>query len=995
VATLPDSSSRDHQLQMSDPESWLTPNTDSARRRPGFVGRDLELAALETDVERAAGGEAGCVLILGEPGVGKTRLANELLRRHASDTIALRARAHDLGATSPFGLWSEALEGRLRTLEPARISELSGGYLADLSALLRSAAAISGPPSGEPPRARLLEAVAVLVANLAADLPVVALLDDVQMADASSLDALHYLLRNLPHSRLLILATARPADLAAQSGPRQMLLGLEQDGLLRRVNLSLLSGRDLGALAQVILGEPPPPSLVSWLAQHSRGNPLFALGLLQALVEEKADLSAPGLQRVPEALAERVAGRVELLDEPSRAVLEVIAIVGRRVDLGALVGLTGRPLDRLGPLLDRLVPTGLVTVEERGREITYEIDHPLIQEIIYQNVGPARRRALHRLVGRALLATGQLGEAAPHLVRSADVGDPEAIEALCQAIRQAEERQAYREALTILGALVDLIPPGDERWLAALDAMVLHAEWVVDHRADVHAALAIPALRAIDALLPPDSDPARRATVKFRLASFLTWGMGQYEEGERAAREARRLYEVAGDQRGALLASLEEAMARVYGGDTKAWLSAPLAVAEAAEAAGDQFVLMQALGRPIGWANFYRGRFAAAAAAFERAATLAEQQDDPFVQSTSLAGLGFTYATMGRTAEALRLMEQAKATNPGWREETQIGEWEIMVHWLAGNYPTAIERARESLVRNATGTIHSRAWGALFAAFAAPDSGQPAEARWFLTLARGAQGARSALYREVCSWAEAVIDGRTGRQAEAASSLEATTARLLELEARPFAAFALVDLAELVADLSPGRAVVVADTLDEVARELDSDLYRGLAATASAQAALARDDREQAAAAAELAVAHLTPLGCRAFLGEAQEILGRSFTPLDRDRARQALEAAAKTFQACGAIVLQDRALAALRSLGGGGRRAASSVSPAALTPREREVAALAAAGRSAREISQALFIGKRTVESHLTHIYAKLGLSSQLDLVKRAAELGLEEPPP
>jgi DNA-binding CsgD family transcriptional regulator len=262
-------------------------------------------------------------------------------------------------------------------------------------------------------------------------------------------------------------------------------------------------------------------------------------------------------------------------------------------------------------------------------------------------------------------------------------------------------------------------------------------------------------------------------------------------------------------------------------------------------------------------------------------------------------------------------------------------------------------------------------------------------------LARAAQGARSALYREVCSWAEAVIDGRTGRQAEAASSLEATTARLLELEARPFAAFALVDLAGLVADLSPSRAVVVADTLDEVARELDSDLYRGLAATASAQAALARDDPEQAATAAELAVAHLAPLGCQAFLGQAQEILGRSFTRLDRARAGQALEAAAKTFQACGAIVLQDRALAALRSLGGGGRRAASSVRPAALTPREREVAALAAAGRSAREISQALFIGKRTVESHLTHIYAKLGLSSQVDLVTRAAELGLEEPPP
>ena len=116
------------------------------------------------------------------------------------------------------------------------------------------------------------------------------------------------------------------------------------------------------------------------------------------------------------------------------------------------------------------------------------------------------------------------------------MGDSEAIEALSGAVRQAEERHAYREALTILGALVELIPPGDERWLAVLDALALDAEWVVDHRADVHAALAIPALRTIDAaargiLRPRAGGPA----VKFRLASFLTLGTGELQEAERLA----------------------------------------------------------------------------------------------------------------------------------------------------------------------------------------------------------------------------------------------------------------------------------------------------------------------------------------------------------------------------------------------------------------------------------------------------------------------------
>jgi DNA-binding CsgD family transcriptional regulator len=245
----------------------------------------------------------------------------------------------------------------------------------------------------------------------------------------------------------------------------------------------------------------------------------------------------------------------------------------------------------------------------------------------------------------------------------------------------------------------------------------------------------------------------------------------------------------------------------------------------------------------------------------------------------------------------------------------------------------------------------------------------------------------------MCSWAGAVIERRTGGKVDLVSTLDATATRLLELESRPFAMFALLDLAELAAEHAPGQARHAAVALDEVAGELDCDLYRGLAAIGSAWSGLAADEPERASVAAGRSVAFLAPLDCRTFLGRAQEVLGLSLARLDRERARAALAEAATTFGACGATMFEDRALLALRHLGGARRVAPAG--PLALTPREREVAALAAAGRTALEISRALFIGKRTVESHLAHIYAKLGVASQLDLVTQAAELGLEEPGP
>lgn len=130
----------------------MTSGRAGTPRGPRLVGRERELAVIEAELARAVEGEFRCVLLLGDPGVGKTRLASEILARFAQEAITLLARAHPLGGTTSLGLWAEAFEGHLRAVDPTEVSELCGGFLDDLAALLRSAAAARAlPPAGEPP----------------------------------------------------------------------------------------------------------------------------------------------------------------------------------------------------------------------------------------------------------------------------------------------------------------------------------------------------------------------------------------------------------------------------------------------------------------------------------------------------------------------------------------------------------------------------------------------------------------------------------------------------------------------------------------------------------------------------------------------------------------------------------------------------------------------------------------------------------------------------
>src|SRR5438105_10587279 len=199
---------------------------------------------------------------------------------------------------------SHALVEGERRRSGEEVARLCGGFLDDLAGVLRSVAAVRGSvPDDELSRPRLLEGLTVLVGNLAGRGLVTVFLDDLHLADPSSWEALHYLAHNASDSRLLVVAAARPAELADCQVANQVLFGLEQEGLLRRLDLRPLEAGAIEELAEVVLGDLPPAPLAAWLSERSRGNPLFALGVLQALLEGGADLARPALARLPEARA--------------------------------------------------------------------------------------------------------------------------------------------------------------------------------------------------------------------------------------------------------------------------------------------------------------------------------------------------------------------------------------------------------------------------------------------------------------------------------------------------------------------------------------------------------------------------------------------------------------------------------------------------------------------------------------------------------------------
>ena len=533
-----------------------------------LVGRHTEISLLEGEIDRACRGELRVVLIRGGPGIGKSRLVHEAAQRRSGTMHVLSARSYRLGATASFGPWIEAFDRFLHARDRGEVGHVVGPLSSQLAPYL--SVLPPGDGNGASQRGRVLEAMTDLLRTLTDDAPLLVCLDDVHLADFSSWEALRYVSRRLTTRPLCILLTARPAELESKAIASEILIGLEDDGLLRRLDLAPLQPTHISELATALLGSAPgsvPAPLISWLVERSLGHPLFAIGLLRALLEEGADLEEPHLDRIPESLRERVAMELRALPSTDRTLLELLSVVDQTTAADELASILAIPLEEVTDSLQRLLGSALLVERPHGARAGYELAHPLIQEAVYQSMIAARRQSLHRSVARALHSAGRIASAAAHFARGSFVGDSESVAVLCEAMRQAEDRGLYQEALAVLHALLEILPQGDARWNQVFDAMRWQADWVVGHLAEADAEVAVEAMRRMQAAMSDSPDLRRRGNVMLHLASFLSIGAAELEQPERAAQAAIQLFEQAGDRESSLLARDEQGWIAGCAGD--------------------------------------------------------------------------------------------------------------------------------------------------------------------------------------------------------------------------------------------------------------------------------------------------------------------------------------------------------------------------------------------------------------------------------------------
>jgi DNA-binding SARP family transcriptional activator/class 3 adenylate cyclase len=566
-----------------------------------LAGRGEELAALSEHFARARAGERQMVLMCGEPGVGKTRLASELGRRaHAEGAIVLYGRC-DAEPLTPHQPFVEALG---HYVELAPIEELAGQVAAaggelrrivpELERRLpRAPQPVGGDPAGE--RFRLFDAVATLLVEASAASPLLLILDDLHWADNASVLLLRHVARDSRTASLLVLCSYRQTEALSSSPLEQALADLVTERRFARRRLAGLDESGVAAMIEAHVGERNPLVPAQRLHAHTGGNPFFVGEVLRSLAghaREEIELALRSDElELPESVRQLIEQRVARLGDEVRRVLTIAAVVGSWFDLRVLEHVSGRPLDELLEALERATVARLVeeSPDAVGR---FAFAHALIRDTLYLGLGAARRARLHHLVGEALetLAAASpeppLADLAYHFANAADAADADPSKAVRysllaagHALRQLAYEQAALEYERALAALqlqpeVDareraelLVALGQARWragererareafLAAAElarerddgtllgraALGLGGEWLrVDNVDDALLELGEDALSRIG-----DSDPRLRVRLQARVAAELVNSPGQERRRDElsadAVQEARRL----------------------------------------------------------------------------------------------------------------------------------------------------------------------------------------------------------------------------------------------------------------------------------------------------------------------------------------------------------------------------------------------------------------------------------------------------------------------
>ena len=420
LGTEPSAATRAIHESLVQSETSSEPPTGPLATRgtaPPLLGRKAEWRRLQYAWRTAAGGHPHIVILSGEAGIGKTRLAEEMetwVSRQGITTASARCYAA-LGrlAYAPVTTWlrTDALHTGISALAPGWLTEIARlvpEALGKRPKLPRPAAMTEGWQ-----RQHFFEALARAV--LRARQPLLLLLDDMQWCDNETLEWLHYLFRFEPRARVLLIGTVRAEEIRPGHPLVALLDALQRDGLVTEVTLGPLTTTETTSLAEHIMGHHLDPALANTLYHETEGNPLFVVEMARAGTvgqreREDADAISPRpllthpASALPPVVQTVLATRLAQLTPVAHDMANVAAVIGREFPVSVLARASGESDETVVRGLDELWQRRIVREQGAGAAETYDFSHDKLREQIYESLSPAYRRLLHRHVAEAFKA---------------------------------------------------------------------------------------------------------------------------------------------------------------------------------------------------------------------------------------------------------------------------------------------------------------------------------------------------------------------------------------------------------------------------------------------------------------------------------------------------------------------------------------------------------------------------------------------------------------
>jgi eukaryotic-like serine/threonine-protein kinase len=440
-----------------------------------FVGREQELKQLQSSFDGAMSGQGALMMVVGEPGIGKTATCEQL-----ATYVALRGgktlvgHCYEKGSLSlPYLGFVEALRGYVISQDSQELKKELGTGAADVARIvseIREKLKVKPKAGGDPEeeRYRLLQAVMSFLSNAAAVQPLLVVLEDLHDADKGTIDMLVHVSRNLSNTRLLIVGTYRDVEVDRTHPLSAALAELRRVSSYGRVLLRGLNADEVKRMLESISGQEVPWGLAESVHRQTEGNPLFVQEVVRYLNEEglikreggewKARSETQLAISIPEGLRDVIGKRLSLLSKECNQLLTVASVIGREFRLEVLQKVAGLADEVLFKSLEEAKKVAVV--EERagfGAAVTYRFSHAFFRQTLYEETIAPRRIRLHQQVGRALeeIFASRLeehaAELAEHFSFSSDAGHlKKAVSYVEMAARRAMDVYAYGEAVRLL-----------------------------------------------------------------------------------------------------------------------------------------------------------------------------------------------------------------------------------------------------------------------------------------------------------------------------------------------------------------------------------------------------------------------------------------------------------------------------------------------------------------------------------------------------------------